>query len=81
MSDDGNNGDQGRENPYFWWEGSDLYEFFATVSKSGYDNVRIEVREEEGDDGPEAFLDVINLETGELIGHYNFSHSCPPACD
>lgn len=70
------------DRPFFWWEGEDLYEFFATVGRYGYDNVRIEVHVEDDDDDdePQAFLDVVLNESDERVGHYNFSHICPPCC-
>ena len=80
---DNSNGDEQEEEyskkPYYWFYGRDLDGFFATVSKYGYDNVYIEVRESKEE--KEAYLVVKLLDSGgEVVGHYNFSHSCPPDC-
>ena len=72
-----NNGDNG-DQPFFWWKGEDLADFFNTVSKYGYDNVRSEMHEEGEAEDREDFLYVI-YECG-LVGHYNESHTCPPDC-
>lgn len=68
------------DRPYFWWDGSDLSEFFGTVNRYGYDNVRIEVRETGEGEEREAFIDVYLKKGNKLVGHYNFSHICPPNC-
>jgi len=83
MSDNSENEEDRTEFPeeYWWWEGKDLYAFFATVGKHGYDNVYIGINFVEGDDGEQqAWISVVDKETKEVLGHYYQSHTCPPEC-
>ncbi len=68
------------QTPYYWWDGMDLCEMWDTVEEHGLKNVFIEVYTEHGAGGKEAYFRVILKETGEEVGHYNYSHSCPPDC-
>jgi hypothetical protein len=61
---------------YWWWNGSDLLDLFGMVTKEGAQNLRLEFHPK--DDGAE--LKLVDRETGEPCGTYNFGHTCPPNC-
>ncbi|MEE8115419.1 MAG: hypothetical protein V3T23_13830 [Nitrososphaerales archaeon] len=69
------------QTPYNWWDGEDLGEMWDTVEEHGLKNVRIEVYTEHGKGGKEAYIRVVLKSTGEVVGHYDFSHGCPTDCN
>lgn len=61
--------------PYVWWDLEDLTPMLAMITLVGAENLRLEYHE-----GEEESLRLVDRETGEVCGAYNWSHVCPPDC-
>lgn len=73
---------------YYWWDGSDIREFFAEVNRLGSDNVRVRFDPRKGllyvDPKDAGAVTAESHEEGHDDngnGGFNFVHTCPPDCD
>lgn len=61
--------------PFVWWNCEDILDLLCMVHAQGAVNLRLEYHE-----GEEESLRLVDRETGEVCGAYNWSHVCPPDC-
>lgn len=69
---------------YYWWHAEDLvlfaFNFLRHCFLLGAENVCVEFHPYEEYEGSQGVLRIVNALTGEVLGEYNFVHTCPPSC-
>lgn len=61
---------------YYHWKLADIPEFAAMLAQAGSNNLVMRFWPHR--DGPQ--LELVDAETGEVCGTYNFTMTCPPIC-
>lgn len=70
---------------HYWWDGVDLLHFHFNFQRyadmCGIENIRVEFHPEEELDGSKGVLKIVRTTDGQVMGSYNYAHTCPPDCE
>lgn len=75
-----------KEKPvHYWWHGVDMLQFHFNFQRyanmCGIENLRVEFHPEAELHGKKGVLRIIRTTDGQLMGEYNWAHTCPPTCE